>query len=247
MTPYPSGIMHSANKVLIVEDHELFRIALREVLLTEPGIEIVGELDNAQYVIQTIKETSPHLVLMDLVMPGISGIEAIKKIARRFPRVKVLVITAYKLEEYVSASLNAGAFGYVAKDSHVAELRLAVRSVLRGKFYVSSGIAGQVVAGYLAGGAQAAIDTPWHKVTHRERQVLKLIAEGRTSKFIAEYLCISANTVKTHRTNLIAKLDLHNAAELTAFAIERGLLAPKDNWAEDKSPFVYNITPPKNQ
>jgi DNA-binding NarL/FixJ family response regulator len=247
MTQFHGEIMDSANRILIVEDHELFRFALREVLSTEPDMEIVGELDNAQYVIQTIKETSPHLVLMDLMMPGTSGIEGIKKIARRFPRVKVLVITAYKLEEYVTASLNAGAFGYVAKDSHVAELRLAVRSVLHGKFYVSSGIAGQVVAGYLAGGAQAEIDTPWHKVTHRERQVLKLIAEGHSSKFIAEYLCISANTVKTHRSNLIAKLDLHNAAELTAFAIGRGLLAPKDNWAEDNSRFVYKSTPPKNQ
>ena len=219
--------MSNVCKIVIVDDHELFRVALRNTLQSEPDIETVAELENAHDIIQTIKDTSPQLVLMDLMLPGIGGIDSIREIRRRFPGVKVLVVTVHSTMEYVIASFDAGALGYVLKDSTADELRFAVRSALSGKRYVSSGIVGNVVAAYRAGGARIAADSPWSRVTRRERQVLKLIAEGNSTKKIAEYLCISVKTVKTHRSHLMAKLKLHNAAELTAYAIANELVVPK--------------------
>jgi DNA-binding NarL/FixJ family response regulator len=216
--------MSEVQRILIVEDHTLLRAGLRALLARDEDIEIVGEADNGKDAMHAIAQLSPHLVLMDLTMPGTNGVEAIAEIKRRHPDVKVLVLTIHKTNEYILESLRAGADGYILKDATQDELRVAIRSVLKGKTYLSPDISEQVITGYLGGAAPGAGGSPWDMLTHRERQVLKLVAEGHPNRYIAEYLCLSVKTVEKHRSNLMKKLGLHNASMLTAFAIEKGLI-----------------------
>jgi two-component system response regulator NreC len=139
--------------------------------------------------------------------------------------VRVLVLTVHKADEYIHESLKAGADGYVLKDATHEELRTAIHTVLRGKTYLSPDISGKIISGYLGGGNGARFSSAWDSVTHRERQVLKLVAEGHSNRHVAEYLCLSVKTVEKHRSNLMRKLDLHSASTLTAFAIDRGLVS----------------------
>ena len=216
--------MRKKHRILIVEDHTLLRAGLSALLSQDPDIEIAGELDNGRDAVRSIAALSPHLVLMDLTMPGCNGIEAIVEIKKRYPNVKILVLTLHKTDEYIHESLRAGADGYILKDASHDELRVAIRSVLDGKIYLSPDISSKVVTGYLGAGKSNRVTSIWETVTHRERQVLKLVAEGHTNKYIAEFLCLSVKTVEKHRSNLMRKLDLHNASALTAFAIEKGLV-----------------------
>jgi DNA-binding NarL/FixJ family response regulator len=217
--------MNEKKRILIVEDHTLLRAGLRALLSQDPNIEIVGEAGNGRDAITSIATVSPHLVLMDLTMPRTNGIEGIAEIKRRYPAVRILVLTLHKADEYIHESLRAGADGYILKDATHDELRVAIRSVLNGKTYLSPDISNKVITGYLGGGKTPGFASAWDKVTHRERQVLKLVAEGQPNKYIADYLCLSIKTVEKHRSNLMKKLDLHNASMLTAFAIEKGLVA----------------------
>lgn len=218
--------MSKKQRILIVEDHTLLRAGLRALLTQDPDIEIVGEADNGRDAVQAVGMLTPHLVLMDLSMPGMNGIEALRDIKRRYPETRVLVLTIHKTDEYIHESLRAGADGYILKDATHDELRVAIRSVLNGKTYLSPDISGKVINGYLgAGNSPSSPSSPWDSLTHREREVLKLVAEGHPNKFIADYYCLSVKTVEKHRSNLMKKLDLHNASTLTAYAIEKGLVA----------------------
>jgi len=212
-------------RIFIVEDHTLLRAGLRALLAQDPDLEIVGEADNGRDAIRAIGSLAPHLVLMDLSMPGMNGIEAMQDIKRRYPRTRVLVLTIHKTDEYIHESLRAGADGYILKDATHDELRVAIRSVLSGKTYLSPDISGKVIHAYLGSGKVDTIANTWDTLTHREREVLKLVAEGHPNKYIADYLCLSIKTVEKHRSNLMKKLDLHNASTLTSYAIEKGLLA----------------------
>jgi DNA-binding NarL/FixJ family response regulator len=217
--------MGGKHRIFIVEDHTLLRAGLRALLSQDPDIEIVGEADNGRDAIRAIGSLAPHLVLMDLSMPGMNGIEAMLDIKRRNPETRVLVLTIHKTDEYIHESLRAGADGYILKDATHDELRVAIRSVLNGKTYLSPDISGKVIHGYLGTGKAANGGGTWDTLTHREREVLKLVAEGHPNKYIADYLCLSIKTVEKHRSNLMKKLDLHNASTLTSYAIERGLVA----------------------
>jgi len=217
--------MMKKKRILIVEDHTLLRAGLSALLSRDADIEVVGEADNGRDAVRSISALTPHLVLMDLSMPGSNGIEAIFEIKKRYPDVRVLVLTLHRSDEYIQESLRAGADGYILKDASHDELRVAVRSVLNGKTYLSPDISSKVVHGYLGSGGRGSPTAVWHTVTHRERQVLKLVAEGRPNRVIAQYLCLSVKTVEKHRSNLMKKLDLHNASALTAFAIAKGLVA----------------------
>lgn len=210
--------------VFIVEDHTIVREGLRALLSLDPNIEAVGETDNGRDAIRLIGSLRPTLILMDLSMPGMNGMEAIREIKQRYPEVRIIVLTVHKAEEYIRAALQAGASGYVLKDATHAELMIAIKSVMQGKTYLTPDVSDKIIIGYLDGGAVNA-KSPWETLTHRERVVLKLIAEGRQNKNIADYLCISVKTVEKHRSNLMKKLDLHNTAAITAFAIERELVA----------------------
>lgn len=217
-------MMDKKQRVLIVDDHTLLRAGLRSLLAQDPNIDIVGEAADGRDAVRAVGQLTPDLVLMDLTMPGMNGIEAVTEIKRRYPEVRILVMTLHKTEDFIHASLRAGADGYILKDATHDELRVAIRSVLQGKTYLSMDVSGKVVSGYLGGGKSASGSSVFDTLTHREREILKLVAEGRPNKGIAEYLNLSVKTVEKHRSNLMSKLDVHNAAGLTAFAIEKGLL-----------------------
>ena len=216
--------MEQKHRILIVDDHTLFRAGVRALLTQDPNIEVVGEADNGRDAIRAVGQLAPHLVLMDLSMPSMNGMEAMTEIKRRYPEVRVLVMTLHKSEDYIHASLKAGADGYILKDAMPEEFRVATRSVLAGKTYLSMDVSAKVVTGYLGGGKSSGASSVYDSLTHREREVLKLVAEGKSNKFIAEFLSLSVKTVEKHRSNLMAKLNLHNASELTAYAMEKGLI-----------------------
>lgn len=216
--------MGGKQRVFIVEDHTLLRAGLRALLAQDPDIEIVGEADNGRDAIRAVGAMAPNLVLMDLSMPGMNGIEAMIDIKRRNPDIRILILTVHKTDEYVHESLRAGADGYILKDATHDELQAAIRSVLKGKTYLSPDISGRVISGFLGTGRTPEAGGGWNALTHREREVLKLVAEGHPNKYIADYLCLSIKTVEKHRSNLMKKLDLHNASMLTSYAIEKGLV-----------------------
>lgn len=217
--------MIDKKRILLVEDHTLLRAGLRALLAQDPHIEIVGEADNGRDAIRAAGALSPHLILMDLTMPGMNGIEAIREIKKRYPEVRILVLTIHNTDEYIHEALKAGADGYILKDASQDELLVAIRSVLAGKTYLTPDISEKVINGYLGGGKNGGVRTAWDTLTHRERQVLKLVAEGSPNRDVAEHLCLSVKTVEKHRSNLMKKLDLHNTSKLTAFAIEKGLVS----------------------
>ncbi|HOF05369.1 MAG TPA: response regulator transcription factor [Syntrophales bacterium] len=211
-------------RIVIAEDHTILREGLKSLLSASPDLAIVGEAADGREAIRRCLELKPDLLLLDLSMPRLNGIEAIGEVKRRVPATKILVLTVHKTEEYVLASLRAGAAGYVLKDATHQELLAAIRTVLAGKRYLSPDIAAHVIDGYLLGRKHEAPVTPWERLTPREREVLKLVAEGGRNREIADFLCISLKTVEKHRDSLMKKLDLHSAAALTAYAIARGLV-----------------------
>jgi len=216
--------MATRHKVFIAEDHTILRAGLRALLTADPELDVVGEAENGRDAVRQVALLLPDIVLMDLNMPGTNGMPAIGEIRRRFPATRVLVLTAHKTEEYIREALSAGANGYVLKDATSGELLLGVKSVLAGKCYLSPGISEKVINGFLEGSRPSREKTQWESVTEREREVLKLIAEGRTSRDIASYLCLSVKTVEKHRSNLMRKLDLHKVSALTQYAISKGLI-----------------------
>ncbi|KPK24776.1 MAG: histidine kinase [Desulfobacterales bacterium SG8_35_2] len=201
------------------------RIAgLRALFSSRNDIEVVGEAGDGREAVRIVDNLAPDLLLIDLSMPKLNGIEAIREIKSRHPQIKIIVLTVHKNEEYIMASLEAGATGYILKDASQNELILALDYVMDGKTFLSPSISGKVVDAYL-------MNRKTHKsslldnLTSRELEILKLIAEGHKNKDIADHLCISLKTVEKHRSNLMAKLDRRNTAALTAYAIEKGIVA----------------------
>lgn len=217
-------IMSQKVRIVIAEDHTILREGLRSLLSSNPSFEIVGEAEDGREAIKCVEKFKPDLILTDLSMPRMNGMEAIKEIKRESPTTKVLVLTVHRAEEYILATFRAGADGYLLKDSTHAELVMAVKKVLSGKHYISPEISEKVIEGYLDGRRTLKTKSSWETLTQREREILKLIAEGYKNKGIADDLCISVKTVEKHRANLMEKLDLHSIQALTAFAIERGLV-----------------------
>ena len=214
-------------RVVIVEDHTLLRQGLKALIAEDQEVEVVGEADNGLDAIKLASSAWPCLMMMDLSLPGINGIEAIREIKKLHPTIKILVLTVHMAEEYVREALKAGAEGYVLKHATQDELMLAIKSVLSGKSYLSPDIAAQIVNGYLDNSSSSKSDPQWDSVTLREREILKLVAEGRPNRYIAEQFTLSLKTIEKHRSNLMKKLDLHNVASLTAFAIEKGIISSR--------------------
>jgi len=212
-------------RIVIAEDHTILREGLRSLLSSHPEFEMVGEAEDGREAIRCVEKFKPDLVLTDLSMPRMNGMDAIKEIKRRNPKTKVLVLTVHKAEEYILSTFKAGADGYLLKDSTHTELVLAVKKVLSGKPYLSPEVSEKVIEGYLEGKKTLKVQTSFETLTSREREILKLIAEGYRNKEIADDLCISVKTVEKHRANLMEKLNLHNVQALTAFAIEKGLVS----------------------
>jgi two-component system response regulator NreC len=212
--------------VLIVDDHTIFRESLRSLLKDVEGIEVVGEAeDGVQAVVKTM-QLKPDVVLMDIAMPNVNGMEATRQIKRQNPLVKVLILTMYETEQYIFEMLRAGASGYIPKRAPARELISAIQAVSQGDAFLYPSVAKKVVDGYLEQFKAAAKVEDYKRLTERERQILCLIAEGKTNKEMANLLGISVRTVGTHRLNLMGKLKVHDRTQLVRYAIREGLIVP---------------------
>jgi DNA-binding NarL/FixJ family response regulator len=218
--------MTANKKIFIVEDHQLFREGLKAMLAGNQALEVAGESADGLEALRQIRKIQPDLVLLDLTMPIINGYSVLQEIRRSFgSKVKVLVLSIHNSDQYVLQAFEQGADGYCVKDSSFEEFRLAVQAVLDGKRYISPGIADQVLEGYVQHRRRLKPKSTWDSITAREKEVLKLIGEGFSNKQIAQVLSISTKTVEKHRSSLMTKLDMHNAAALAAYAVQKGLIS----------------------
>jgi len=208
-------------KILLVDDHRMLREGLNAILAEEPDLEVVGQAEDGRSALRLVQELKPDVVIMDIGMRELNGVDATRQVVAENPGVRVVALSTYSDKVHVLGMLEAGASGYVIKSSAYDELRSAVRAAASGKTYLSPEVAGAVVEAHLETRVR---DTENKKeLSPREREVLQLIAEGRTSAEIAERLYVSAATVDTHRRNIARKLDRHSVAELTKYAIRAGL------------------------
>jgi len=216
--------MVEKKRIVIAEDQKILREGLKSLLSSSDDFEVVGEAEDGLNAVRCVEKFTPELLLLDLSMPKMSGISAIKEIKSQFTETKILVLTVHESEEYILEVFKSGADGYCLKDASHSELLMAIKSVLSGKRYISPGISGKVLEGYLDDRETLKSSSSWDSLTQREREILKLVGEGYKNKEIADYLCISAKTVEKHRSNIMGKLDLHTASALTAYAIKKGLV-----------------------
>ena len=217
--------MEIKKRIIIAEDATIVREGLHLILSANPDYLVVAEATNGLEAVSLAQKHKPDLILMDLSMPRMNGMTAIWEIKKENPQIKILVLTVHKSDEFIAAALEAGADGYILKDAGRHELMLAVKSVLEGKNYISPGITETLIHGYL-GSQTTRPRTLAASLTHREREILKLIAEGLKSREIGDLLCISIKTVEKHRENIMQKLEIHNLPALTTFAIDNGLVTP---------------------
>jgi DNA-binding NarL/FixJ family response regulator len=218
--------MANSARIVLIEDHAILRDGLRALLEMEPELQVVGEAGSAAEGARVARTCSPTLVITDLAMPGGLGLRVIEELRAACPQVRVLVLTAYCTDEYIHAALNAGADGYVLKDASRAELMHAVRAVITGQKYFSDPVSARLVSSYLRRNEPATAGSP--RITERERQVLTRVALGETNKRVALALRLSIKTIEKHRANLMRKLDLHNTAAVTLFAVRHGMLSAND-------------------
>jgi len=217
--------MFTAASVVLVEDHAILREGLRALIDLEPDLKVVGEAGTGAEGVRAVQGLKPTLVITDLAMPGGSGLEFIEELRAAGPNLRVLVLTAYCTDEYIELALSAGADGYVLKDASRAELLQAIRAVMAGQKYFSKPVSARLVSGYLRRNDPA---DPCPAITEREREVLIRIALGESNKRVAVALCLSVKTVEKHRANLMRKLELHNTAAVTMFAVRSGLVPMQD-------------------
>ena len=210
-------------RVLLVDDHELVRQGIRALLEREPGVAVVGEAGDGQEALRLARELRPEVVFMDLSLPGgLGGLEAAEAILAELPQTKVVFLTQYDSREYVKRAVRIGAHGYLLKRGVAAELGAALRAVARGERYLHPAVAGELVD--LMASGRALEEDEYERLTPREKQVVKLLAEGKTSREIAKYLGVSLKTAMTHRAHVMEKLGLHSRTELVRWALRRGVL-----------------------
>jgi two-component system response regulator NreC len=210
-------------RLFLVEDHELVRTGIRALLQTSPELEVIGEASNGADAVQACKSLKPQIVLMDLAMAGINGIETTRKLCAELPETKVIMLSMHSDQQYIYEALRAGAQGYLPKSAAFNELLIAIEEVMAGKNYVSPSLTGSVVDDYVRRAQGTAEPNEAAKLSPREREVIELIAEGNSSMEVAKRLQISVRTVDTHRHNIMQKLKLNSIAALTKFAIRNGL------------------------
>ena len=219
--------MGTKKRVFIAEDHTILREGLKSMLALMSDLEVVGEAGEGKDAIRGVSEHNPDLIILDLSMPRMNGLEVIKEIKKLSPETKILILTIHDTEEYIFPTLKAGADGYLLKYATQDELMKGIKNVLEGKSYLTPEISGKIIQDYIEEGKKVKTKSPWDTLTTQERKVLKLIAEGYKNKEIADYLCISKQTVAKHRANLMEKLDIHDVPTLTIYAIEKGLISRK--------------------
>ena len=212
-------------KVLLVDDHAILRAGLRALLEMQPDFHVVGEAGNFEESIECATRLQPDIVLTDIGLPGRSGLLLVRELRKICPAARIILLTAHASEEYIRAGLDARAEGYVLKDCSHAELTDAIRTVASGQQFLCKTVASRVLANYLHRGTVKTNQDPLHAVTTRERQLLTRIAAGCSNKGMARELNLSVKTVEKHRANLMRKLSLHNAADITRFALNHHLVA----------------------
>jgi DNA-binding NarL/FixJ family response regulator len=210
-------------KVLLVDDHALVRAGFRALLSALPNVEVVAEAADGREALRLAKLHRPDIVVMDVAMSEMNGLEATERIVKELPRVRVLVLSMHANEEYVVQALRKGAAGYILKEADTAELDIAIRAVMRGETYLSPGVSRQVVDDYVRRLGPGV--TSLEQLTPRQREILQLIAEGHSTKEIAQKLDVSIKTIETHRTQLMDRLDIHDVAGLVRFAIRTGVVS----------------------
>jgi len=212
-------------RILLVDDNNLFRKGLASLISTQPEFSVIGDVRSGKEAMQASQQTEPDMIVMDIMLSGVSGLDIVVQIKRRYPQVRVILLTSFRSEEYVRAALRAGTDGYVLKDASLEELLMSLRSVAMGKKYLSPDVSNHVVDSFLHPETRNGKASHLEILTNRERSILQLIAEGRTNRGAAEFLSVSPKTVEKHRSSLMHKLGLRNAAELTLVAMELGLIA----------------------
>ena len=206
-------------KVLLAEDHTLVRAGIRSLLAELPWVQVVGEASDGRDALRQVAELQPDLVLMDITMAGLNGLDATERIAQDHPSVRVIILSMHASEEYVRRALIVGAAGYLLKDAEKEELELALKSVARGGTYLSPQVSRPVISDYTERTGRHSLE----RLTARQREILQLIAEGNSTKDIAKDLGLSVKTVETHRAQLMARLDIHDIAGLVRYAIRAGI------------------------
>lgn len=210
-------------KILLADDHTILREGLKSLLATEPDIEIVGEVSNGYDAIATAGRVKPDIVLMDIGMPVMNGLEATRKLKEQYPEIKVLILTQYDSQEYLFTVLSAGASGYVLKRTASTELVWAIKTVNEGLAYLSPVMTQTLIREYLK--SEETSSKTKDILTPREQEVLKLVAEGLTNQEIADTLVLSLKTVQTHRAHIMEKLNFHDRTELVKYAIKKGVIS----------------------
>ena len=213
-------------RVVLVDDHALVRQGFRRILEDDPELTVVGEASNGTDAIALVKKTDPDVVVMDMAMPEMSGLHATMEIIKQRPGTKVLILSMYSDEQYVRNALDAGAKGYILKSAIENDLTRAVKAVAAGEQYLAPELSSVLIRAIQTGSFEKASD-PYERLTQREKQVLHLIATGKSNKEIAVMLDLSVNTVAVHRANLMSALGVHKTAELVLFAVKKGLVLPE--------------------
>jgi len=212
-------------RILLADDHTIVRQGLRKILETQPGWEVVAEAANGRDAVTRACDLGPDVSLLDIGMPLLNGIEATRQIVRRVPACRVVILSMHAEEAYVSQALQAGAKGYLLKDSADVDLIRALDVVAQGKSFFSPAVARLMLDDYVRTRSAASVGDRYDTLSEREREIFQLVAEGRSNKEIAELLHVSPSTVETHRGHIMVKLDLHSAVELVLYAVRRGLVS----------------------
>ena len=216
--------MNHAVRVLLVDDHLLVRAGIRSLLAAIEGVSVVAEADNGRDAVALARAHLPDVVLMDITMKELNGIDATAQIKAETPQARVLILSMHSSEEFVTRALRAGANGYLVKDSAPLELRMALDAVMRDEVYLSPRISRHVVAGMMQTGGGASVDASRDQLTARQREILQMVAEGKSTKEIAFILDVSVKTVETHRAALMERLNIRDIAGLVVYAIHAGLI-----------------------
>lgn len=214
----------SRTTVLLADDHSLVRAGIRSLLERVGNVEVMAETGDGRQVLRLVKERQPDLVLLDIAMPGLNGLEVASRISKDYSDTAVIMLSMHANEEYVLQALRAGASGYLIKDAATAELEIAIRSVIAGKTYLSPSISKTLIDEYLDNSSRAR--SPLERLTPRQREILQMVAEGNTTRMIAETLNVSVKTVETHRAQLMDRLEIRDIPGLVRYAIRTGLIQP---------------------
>jgi DNA-binding NarL/FixJ family response regulator len=218
-------------KLLIVDDHPMFREGIKSIIARNPQLEVVGEAGDGKAALQMVENLRPDMVLLDVSLPDINGIDLIHDIKKVLPEIRILMISMHTKIEYIASAFQAGATGYVVKDAPSEKILQALDLVSRGEYFLDTSVARQVVErlAELPGRQTKIADAAYGSLTPREQEILRLMAEGQSKKKIADRLCISPKTVENHRANIMAKLDLHSTLEMVRYAAKLGLI-DVDHW-----------------